>query len=240
MTKSANRMNISYNSHHMATAKSFLVVLMCLLSLSAYAQLDRQYIRTGNRLYHVQAFDKAEAEYRKALTNNPANTQALYNLGCALMAQQQDSAAIQSFQQAGKAEQNKLRKSKAYHNMGWICQRHQRFADAIEAYKESLRNNPDDHQTRYNLALCQRQLKQQQQNQNQNQNEGNQQDEQQKPEKDQQQQQQQDPQQGTPQQDKMNKENAEQLLNAAIQQEKQTQERMKQQQPRSRNLQKQW
>ena len=157
------------------------------------------------------------------------------------MAQQQDSAAIQSFQQAGKTEQNKLRKSKAYHNMGWICQRHQRFADAIEAYKESLRNNPDDHQTRYNLALCQRQLKQQQQNQNQNQNEGNQQDEQQKQEKDQQQQQQQqDPQQGTPQQDKMNKENAEQLLNAAIQQEKQTQERMKQQQPRSRNLQKQW
>ena len=101
MTKSANRMNISYNSHHMATAKSFLVVLMCLISLSTYAQLDRQYIRTGNRLYHVQAFDKAEAEYRKALTNNPANTQALYNLGCALMAQQQDSAAIQSFQQAG-------------------------------------------------------------------------------------------------------------------------------------------
>ena len=197
-------------------------------------------MRTGNRFFKAQAFDKAEAEYRKALTKNPSNPQALYNLGCALMAQQQDSAAMVQFDQAGKIEQNKLRRAKAFHNMGWICQRHQLFDKAIEAYKESLRNNPDDNETRYNLALCQYQRKQQPpQQQPQNQDNKDQQGNDQKQENQQQEDQSQDNQQPQPK-DKMSQENAEQLLNAALQQEKQTQERMKKQQPRSRNLQKQW
>lgn len=210
--------------------------------LALHAQLDRQYIRTGNRHYRAQAYDKAEAEYRKALTKNPSNPQAVYNLGCALMAQQQDSAALQQFTQAGKMEQNPLRRSKAYHNIGWLCQRHQMFAEAIEAYKESLRNNPNDDETRYNLALCQHQLKNQPpQDQPQNQDNPDQQGEDQKQENQQQEDPQQDNSQPQPQpNDKMSQENAEQLLNAAMQQEKQTQERMKKQQPSSRNLQKQW
>ena len=52
----------------------------------------------------------------------------------------------------------------AYHNMGVICQKHQMFSEAIEAYKESLRNNPSDNETRYNLELCRRQLKNQKKN----------------------------------------------------------------------------
>lgn len=221
--------------------KGFIMFcILFLLPLTLHAQLDRQYVRSGNRFYHAQAYDKAEAEYRKALTKNPSNPQAVYNLGCALMAQQQDSAAMQQFEQAGKIEKSPLRRSKAYHNMGWICQRHQMFSEAIEAYKESLRNNPDDDETRYNLALCQYQLKQQPpQQQPQNKDNKDQQGEDEKQEN----QQQQDNKHNNPQpqpKDKMSKENAEQLLNAAMQQEKQTQERMKKQQPRSRNLQKQW
>ena len=233
---------ISINDNYrIAVRKKWLYLLFLILSmpLASQAQLDRQYIRTGNRFFHARAFDKAEAEYRKAVANNPSNAQAVYNLGCALMAQQQDSAASEMFDQAGKMEQNKLRRSKAYHNIGWICQRHQLFDQAIEAYKESLRNNPDDDETRYNLALCQYQRKKQpQQPQSQNQDNQDNQGNDQKQENQQQQDQQDNPQ---PQpKDKMSQENAEQLLNAAMQQEKQTQERMKKQQPRSRNLQKQW
>ena len=206
-----------------------------------FAQADRQHIRQGNKFYHQEEFAKAEVEYKKALTANSRNPQALYNLGCAMMMQQKDSAAIVQFENAGKLQTSKKRKSMAYHNIGWICQRHQMYAEAIEAYKESLRNNPADDETRYNLALCQRQQKQQQQNGGGNDNKK--QDQQDK--KDQQkqdQQKQQEQQQKRQPQEQMSKENAEQLLNAAVQEEKATQQRMKKamQHPNRRQLQKNW
>ena len=216
-----------------------IVTLFMLMSWTiSYSQTDRQSIRQGNRLYHQQEFAKSEVEYRKAISNNPNNAQAIYNLGCALMAQQKDSAAVVQFQNAGKMEKGKFRKAKSFHNIGFICQRHQMYGEAIEAYKEALRNNPSDHETRYNLALCKRQQKNQPQQQQQKKDQD-------KNSKDKQQQdkQQQDKNQNQqPPKDQMSKENAEQLLNAAIQEEKATQQRMKKamQQPRSKKLQKNW
>ncbi|MBQ5495769.1 MAG: tetratricopeptide repeat protein, partial [Prevotella sp.] len=154
-----------------------------------------------------------------------------------------DSLAITQLEKAGKLETNPLRRAQAYHNIGVICQQHQLFGEAIEAYKEALRNNPADDETRYNLELCKRQQKQQQNQQNQG---NNKQDKQDKDKQDQQKQQQQKQQQQKQEQQKqdqqMSKENAEQLLNAAMQEEKQTQERMKkaQQQPQKRRLEKNW
>ncbi len=210
--------------------------------MACFAQTDRQHIRQGNRLYRQQKFDKAEVDYRKAVDKNQKNPQALYNLGCALMQQQKDSAAILQFEAAGKIETSKLRKAKSYHNIGVICQGHQMFSEAVDAYKESLRNNPNDNETRYNLALCQKQLKQQKQNQKQNQ-----QDKDKNQSKEKEQQQDKDKNQDKKdlkqqQQEQMSRENAEQLLQAAIQEEKNTQQKMKQQQvqPQQRRLQKNW
>lgn len=228
-----------------------LYIYIC-VAMGSFAQADRQYIRTGNRLFLQQDFAKAEAEYRKSLAANPRNAQAMYNLGCALMMQQKDSAAVEQYRQAGKAEQSKVRKAMAYHNMGFICQKNKMYGEAIEAYKESLRNHPGDDETRYNLALCQRLQKKQQQNQqNQQQQDKDSKDKNQdKDKKDQQKKQdQQDkkqnekqPQQQPQPQEKMSRENAEQLLNAAMQEEKATQQRMKKemQHQRSRRLQKNW
>ena len=166
----------------------------------------------------------------------------MYNLGCALMMQQKDSADIVQFENAGKMDTSPIRKSMSYHNMGVICQKHQLYGEAIQAYQESLRNNPNDNETRYNLSLCKRLQKKQQQN-NQNQNQDNQNDK----NKDKQDQKSQDKQNNNDQQkqqpkEQMSKENAEQLLNAAVQEEKATQQRMKKamQEPRSRKLQKNW
>ena len=219
-----------------------LSVIIYLLSFShAVAQTDRQYIREGNKLFRKGDFAKAEVSYRKALEKNDRNPQAIYNLGNALMGQQKDSAAVAQFENAAKAETNPLRKSKAYHNMGVICQTKKMFAEAIEAYKQSLRLNPDDDETRYNLELCKRQQKNQDQQQNQNQQQ-QQQDKNKQDDKQQEQQKQEQEKKQEQQQPKMSKDNAEQLLNAAMQQEKQTQDRMKkaQQQPRRRQLQKNW
>ena len=218
--------------------------MLQLFIATANAQADRQHIRQGNKLYRQEKYDKAEVEYQKALAANQRNPQALYNLGCAMMMQQKDSAAIVQFENAGKLETDKRRKSMAFHNMGWICQKHQMYAEAIEAYKESLRNNPDDNETRYNLALCQRQQKKNQQNQGGGGKDDKKQDDDQdkKDKKDQNQQQDQQKQQQQPPKDQMSKENAEQLLNAAMQEEKATQQRMKKsmQHPNRRRLQKNW
>ena len=224
--------------------KAAATVALLLVAVTASAQTDRQYIREGNKQFRVGQYDKAEVSYRKAVEKNPKNPQAAYNLGNALMAQKKDSSAVQQFEQATRIETNPLRKAAAYHNMGVICQTHKMYGEAIEAYKNALRLNPNDDETRYNLVLCKKQKQKQDQNQQQNQNnkddqkKDNQkkddQKDQNKDKKDDKQQQQQKPQ--------MSKDNAEQLLNAAIQNEKMTQEKMKkqQQQPQRRNVLKNW
>ena len=219
------------------------LILLLFISLTSYlsplttnAQSDRQMIRQGNKLYRKGNVAEAEVSYRKAVERNERNAQANYNLGNALMGQRKDSLAITQLEKAAKLETNPLRRAQAYHNMGVICQQHRMFGEAIEAYKEALRNNPTDNETRYNLALCKRQQQEQQQDQNE-QNKDN------KDNKDKQDQQKQDEKKQEQQQkQQMSKENAEQLLNAAMQEEKQTQERMKkaQQQPQKRRLEKNW
>ena len=224
--------------------KAAATVALLLVAITASAQTDRQYIREGNKQFRVGQYDKAEVSYRKAVEKNPKNPQAAYNLGNALMAQKKDSAAVQQFEQATRIETNPLRKAAAYHNMGVICQTHKMYGEAIEAYKNALRLNPNDDETRYNLVLCKKQKQKQDKNQQQNQDKkddqkkddqkkDNQKD-QNKDKKDDKQQQQQKPQ--------MSKDNAEQLLNAAIQNEKMTQDKMKkqQQQPQRRNVLKNW
>ncbi len=217
-------------------------VAMLLLTGNSLAQNDRTFIRIGNRHFSQRDYAKAETEYRKAIAQNGSNPQAIYNLGCALQAQQKDSAAIKQYEYAGKIETNKIRKSKSYHNIGVICQSRQMYKEAIEAYKESLRNNPSDNETRYNYMLCKRLLKNQK-NQNDKQNNKNNQqknkDNQQKNNKDDQQKNKENKQNDNKQ---MSKDNAEQLLNAAIQEEKATQQRLKKmmQKPQKRNLDKNW
>ena len=237
---------------HLFSRKKVAIILLLLMAVGAQAQSDRDYIRQGNKLFRAGKFAEAEVDYRKAIEKNAKNPQAAYNLGNALLAQKKDSAAIVQYQQAAKLETNQKRRSYAYHNIGVICQGHQMYGEAIEAYKEALRNNPNDDETRYNLELCKRQQKQQQQKQQQ-QNQQNQQQKQNKDNKDKQdknkdqneqdQQKQQDKKQQQEQQKpQMSKENAEQLLNAAMQEEKNTQQRIKkaQHQKQTRKLQKNW
>ena len=225
--------------------KKVATMLLLLVAMTASAQTDRQYIREGNKQFRVGQYDKAEVSYRKAVEKNPKNPQAAYNLGNALMAQKKDSAAVQQFEQATRIETNPLRKAAAYHNMGVICQTHKMYGEAIEAYKNALRLNPNDNETRYNLVLCQRQKKKQDQNQQQNQNNKDDQkkdDQKKDDQKDQNKDKKDDKQQQQQQKPQMSKDNAEQLLNAAIQNEKMTQDKMKKQQqkPQRRNVLKNW
>ena len=226
--------------------KKAATAVLLLVAMTASAQSDRQYIREGNKQFRIGQYDKAEVSYRKAVESNPKNPQATFNLGNALLAQKKDSAAVQQFEQAARMESNPLRKSAAYHNMGVICQTHKMYDDAIEAYKNALRLNPNDDETRYNLVLC-KHLKKKQDDKN-KQNQQNKDDKNKDDKKDQNKDQNKDKdkkdddKQQQQQKPQMSKDNAEQLLNAAIQNEKMTQDKMKKQQqkPQRRNVLKNW
>ncbi|MDD7530127.1 MAG: tetratricopeptide repeat protein [Prevotellaceae bacterium] len=228
----------------------FLFITL-LLTVAAMAQTDRQHIRQGNKAFRSMKYDQAEVSYRKALAKKPSNSQALYNMGCVLMQKENtpgaDSLAVETFKKAAKAEVNKRRKAMSYHNMGVIFQQARDFQQAIEAYKEALRNNPKDNQTRYNLALCQRQLKKNGGggSSSQQKKDDKKQSEQQKKDQNKQDQntdKKQEPSKPRPQQGKMSKDNAQQLLNAAIQEEKKTQQRMQKamRMPQTKSLKKNW
>ena len=232
----ARRINIFGRRQRTAT-----VLLLLFAATAAVAQPDRQYVTSGNKLFRNGQFDQAEVAYRKAIEKNPRNPQAHYNLGNALMAQKKDSAAVQSLQKSTELETSKIRKAMAFHNMGVVCQQHKMYGEAIEAYKSALRLNPKDDATRYNLELCKRQQKNQQNQKNQNQQDKDKKDKNGKDKKnDKQKNDKQD--QNKKKENKMSKENAEQMLNAAMQQEKSTQQRIKKamQRPRSAKLDKEW
>ena len=228
-----------------------ILLLLTALSVSSYAdnRQARKLIRKGNALYRADKRQEAQVDYLKAYRADSTDARVQYNLATSMFPQDYklvqkercDTMAMM-FERAAQAETNPLRKAKAFHNEGVAYQGVKDFGKAIEAYKNALRCNPNDDESRYNLVLCQRQLKnqgggnnnQQQDKQDQQDKQQQQQDKQEKQKKQDQQQQQQEP--------PMSKENAEQLLNAAMQREKETQKRMKeaQQQPQRRRIEKNW
>lgn len=231
--------------------RTMILLGMLLLSTTvAWGQKTaRDYLRSGNKLYQDSLFVKAEIDYRKALEQDPKSTDAMYNLGNALLMQQKAKEAMEQFEAASRLEKDKERLAQIYHNMGVILQSSKQYPQCIEAYKQSLRNYPHDDETRYNLALAQKLLKdQEQQQQNQDQQNQEQQQDQQKDDKDQQkdqqdqnQQQQQQQQNQQQHQDQLSKENAEQLLNAVMQDEKNVQDKVKKAiQVRGKKLEKDW
>ena len=224
--------------------KFYITALLLVATSITYAQkTDRDYLRSGNKLYSDSLFIKAEVDYRKALEINPKSTDAMFNLGNALLMQQKANEAMEQYQSVSKIEKDKSKLAQIFHNMGVILQSSKQYPQCIEAYKESLRNNPKDDETRYNLALAQKLLKdqeQQQQNQEQQQQQEQQQD-QQEQNKDQQEQNQKDQQQQQQNKNEMSKENAQQLLNAVMQDEKNVQDKVKKQiQIQGKKLDKDW
>ena len=230
----------------MSRSKYILFAVFALLAAGAFAQkAERDYIRKGNRFFNDSVFVDAEVNYRKALEANPKSTVSMYNLGNTLSQQQKFKEAMEQYVAAGKIEKDKMKLAHIYHNMGVLFQAGKDYGQAVEAYKMSLRNNPKDDETRYNLALAQKLLKDQQQNQqnqdqNQDQNKDNQenkQDQKQDQNKDKQNDQKQDqkkdqqqPPKSEKQKNQMSKENAEQLLNSVMQDEKDVQDKVKKQQ----------
>ena len=211
---------------------------------------DRDYIRLGNAAFRQEAYNKAEVYYTKAIAKKES-AEAYFNLGNALAMQRQDSTAYQKYMQSLElVGGNNLKKAKIFHNMGNLQYASKNFKDAVELYKSSLRCNPADNETRYNLAMALHMLKNNPDNggggggNNEQQDKKEQQDKQQQQQQKEQQQKEQEQKQQQQQkqnQQNMSEEAAEQLLNSAQQDEKNVQQKVKQKQGgQPRRLLKDW
>nr|WP_243396912.1 tetratricopeptide repeat protein [Allomuricauda parva] len=118
-------------------------------------------------------FTTAESNYRRAISKSGENTVAPFNLGTAYYNRESYSEAFGRFKQAGEKTVEKPKKHKAFHNMGNVFMKNKEYQKAVEAYKEALRNNPTDEETRYNLALAKKMLEKQQDEQKNDQNQDN-------------------------------------------------------------------
>ena len=224
-----------------------LLIIMCLCScVTLFAQQEGPDVRKGNKSYEKENYTEAEVNYRRGLDKNDESFEAHFNLGDALFRQEKYPEALEQYVEAEKLlnsneklreEQLKSRLASTYHNMGNAYYAQQQYDKAVAAYQQSLRQNPKDDETRYNMVKAMQQLKQQQQQQNQQ----NQDQQQQKQEQQEQQQNQDQEQQEQQQQEQqMDKETAEQILQALEQDEQETQEKLQRQQGKKRRVEKEW
>lgn len=221
--------------------KRFYIIILFLLPGAWLFAQEKSYIHKGNKLYQQQKYDEAEANYRKAVEKKDQNVEGNFNLGDALYKQKKFADAGEQFNKLAATGNNKALTAAAYHNLGNSFLENKKLEESIEAYKKALLNNPKDDQTRYNLAYAQEKLKKQQQDKqnqdkknqdNKNQDKKNQDDKNKdnkdKDNKDQNKQNQDKKDQQQKQQpDKLSKEDAERMLDALNNNEKQTQDKLK-------------
>lgn len=236
-------------------------ILLMIMTTSVLAQSNLQNIREGNEAFRDNKYVKAEQEYRKALGQEQGAFESAFNLGDALYRQGKYEEASKYFQAAANKTEDKDLKAKAFHNLGNALLKNQKLNESLGAYKQSLINNPKDDETRYNYAYTkqmiqeqEQQQQEQEQNQDQEQQEQEQQEQQQQEQKQQekqeqeqqeQQQQQEQEQQEQQQQQKeqqVSREDAERILEALNQDEKQLQEKLKKKKGKKTkiNIEKDW
>jgi Mg-chelatase subunit ChlI len=242
----------------MKITRFYILSLILAMAGLIQAQQDTRHIRQGNRYYDDGEYKKAEIEYIKSTESSRTPHKGIYNLGNALYMQDNYTQAAAAYDTLRTFRMDDQTRSGTYYNLGnsllkvAIDSAHlagQLLPQSIEAYKNSLRINPEDADAKYNLAFAQRLLKktqqqqqQQQQQQNQDKNEDQKQDQNEDQKQDQQQQEQDrrqneemadqsSQQQGQPQQ--ISKEDAERILEALKNDEKETLENLMQAQIKS-------
>jgi tetratricopeptide (TPR) repeat protein len=223
---------------------------MLVLPLIAWGQEERKYIREGYRAYQDNNYSEAEVSFRKAEEEKSDSYIARYNTSAALYQQNKLEESGKRFTQLLQETSDPSEQAKLLHNIGNVMVEGEQYQEAVEAYKRSLKLNPKDDDTRYNLAYALEKLREQQQQQQQQQNQEQQQQDQEKSDQqqdeqdqqqqdqeqqqnqqeqqqqqaDQQQQEENDEQQQQPQPQQLSQEEAERLLNAILQKEKDVKE----------------
>lgn len=234
---------------HNLTKKILMALILVLLQMGPLAgQKHKKYTRQGNRDYSENNFEDSEMLYRRAVDADPSFNKAIFNLGDALYKQEKYEEALDNFSQLSGKEIDSDMLADSYYNMANTLLKSGKIEESIEAYKDALRKDPSNIQAKYNLAyaqdLLEQQEDQQQQKQDDNQQDQDQQQEnkqdqqgdnedqeqqegEQQQDQDQQQEQQEQEQEQQQGQQQMSREDAERLLQALAENEKEVQEKVK-------------
>ena len=226
--------------------KIIFILILSFISQWTFSQTTHKLLREGNKAYKEDDFAKAAEDYYKALAKDPSNIKGKFNLGNATYKNDGYDEAVQHFSSAAELAKDNQTKADAYYNLGNSlfkkaqAEEGKGLEKSVEAYKNSLRLNPSDMDTKKNLALTQRliQMQQQEQQQQQQQEDQEQQEEQEQQEQEEQQQEQQQQQQQNQEQQEeqqqpqeqpkdLSKEEALELLKIMDDEEKKVQEKMR-------------
>ena len=222
--------------------RSILISLLLSMFLADFvtlnAQSDKKFIRQGNKEYEKRKYPESEISYRKAIDKNKQSPEAVFNIGDALYKQNKFEEAGKQFVENTNQNYDKNKKSAGLYNLGNSLLKANKLPESIDAYKNSLKLHPDNPEAKYNLSYAQDLLKQQQEQQNKQQQDKDKKDQnkdknkqdQKKDQKDQNNDQQKD-QKNNPDQNKeqqeISKDDAQRLLNALANDEKNVQEKVK-------------
>ena len=222
---------------HFKLSDPFRIIVVLLILIMTFpaltAQEDQKFVRQGNREFKDQKFVESETKYRTALDKNKNNPDAVFNTGDALYRQQKYEEAGKLFIENSEMTSENSKKAASYYNLGNSLLMADKPAESIEAYKNSLKLNPDNMEAKYNLAYAQDLLRQQQQQQDQNsdkkdkQEQGDENDDQRKDDQGDQQKEEQGNQQKENSSQSISKEDAERVLNALANEEKKVQDKVK-------------
>jgi len=134
-----------------------------LFCTDAWAQEEKKYVREGNKSYDKGKYKEAEDQYHKALDLNPGNFKGGFNLGDAYYREGKNKEAAAKFEELTKSTAgDAVLNAKAYHNLGNALMKDKKYEESVTAYKKALTLNPNDDDTRYNLAYAQQMLIQKQ------------------------------------------------------------------------------
>jgi len=139
--------------------KFIVIVILVSASFFAQSQVVAKATQKGNEYYKQQQFEKAAEEYNKALLAEPENTTTKFNLANSLQKQGKQEEALKVFSELSEKANEKELKSKAFYNKGVVLTQQKKLEESIEAYKNALRQNPDDKEARENLQKALLELK---------------------------------------------------------------------------------
>lgn len=159
--------------------KRFIIIITTLFVTVSFSQEKEEadllaikkaksFVYQGNQLTKGDDFVNAEMEYRKAISENASSTVGAYNLANAYYKKGSFEEALYRQQQVVQSSASKDEKHKAFHNIGNILMQNKKCKEAVEAYKNALRNDPTDDETRYNFGLAKECAEQQKDQQDQN------------------------------------------------------------------------
>lgn len=140
--------------------RKIVYILVLLSSVLLFGQEKDKNLYNGNQSFKEKKYADAEADFRVTESKkSPKKATAGYNLGNSVYRQNQQGEAQIKYIQALEHAKTKEEKHRIYHNLGNTFMLEKKYDAAAEAYKNALRNNPYDEETRYNYALAKRKNK---------------------------------------------------------------------------------